>query len=140
MSAENKAICRRILKEYFEEGNDAVADELYPPHHINYTMNIRGPKEWKQFMVPFRIALPDLSFSLEGQLAEGDKVMNRWTARGTHKGKFMGIPATGEKVTVIGFSIARIADGKIVEEWSHIDMFGLLQQLGVIPPMGEAAA
>lgn len=140
MSAENKAIYRRILKEYFEEGNEAVADELYPPNHVNYTMNIRGPEEWKQFMVPFRIALPDLHFSLEDQLAEGDKVMNRWTAHGTHKGEFMGIPPTGREVTVVGMSVARIVDGKIVEEWSLIDMFSLLQQLGVIPPMGETAA
>ena len=137
MSVEEiKAVYRRVLKEYFEEGNEAVADELYPANHVNHTMNIHGPEEWKQFVAPWRPAFPDLRFEIEFQVAEGDMVMNHWMAHATHTGDFMGIPATGKKVSFAGMSVGRIVDGKIVEEWSLMDTFGLMQQLGAIPSPG----
>jgi predicted ester cyclase len=81
-------------------------------------------------------AFPDLHFTIEDQIAEGDKVVNRVTARGTHLGDFRGIPPTGKQVTVAGITIDRIAGGKLVESWTSWDFLGILQQLGVVPKLG----
>ena len=81
----------------------------------------------------FLKAFPDLHLTVEDMIAEGDKVVTRFTSRGTQTGAFMGIPPTGKQVTVSSIVIARIADGKIVEEWGLDDQMGMLQQLGVIP-------
>jgi steroid delta-isomerase-like uncharacterized protein len=79
-------------------------------------------------------AFPDMQVKLEDILAEGDKVACRWTATATHKGEFMGIPATNKQVTITGIHIDRIAGGKIVEPWNYSDMMEVMQQLGMKPP------
>jgi predicted ester cyclase len=79
---------------------------------------------------------PDLHFTIENMIAEGDFVAVRHTARGTHQGNFRGIPPAGKQVIVTGVIIDRVANGKIIEEWGNQDWLGLLQQLGVIPAMG----
>jgi predicted ester cyclase len=78
-------------------------------------------------------AFPDLHFTLEDMIAEGDKVAYRFTARGTHMGDFLGIAATGKQIVVAGTVITRIDAGKFQEDWETIDMLGLMQQLGAIP-------
>jgi predicted ester cyclase len=75
----------------------------------------------------------DLHFTVEDMVAEGDKVVYRYSVRGTHKGSFMGIAPTGEQFAVTGIHIYRVADGKLQEEWENWDMLGLMRQLGVIP-------
>jgi steroid delta-isomerase-like uncharacterized protein len=82
-----------------------------------------------------RAAFPDTRMTIEDEIAEGDKVVIRWTIRGTHKGEYMGIAPTGKEVTVTGISVYRIERGKIVEDWSNNDMLGMLQQLGAIPSL-----
>ena len=82
------------------------------------------------------VAFPDIQFTLDDLLAARDKVVARFTARGTQTGEFQGIPATGRAAAVSGIAIYRLADGKIVEQWLEYDQLGLLQQLGVIPAMG----
>jgi predicted ester cyclase len=72
-------------------------------------------------------------FTIEDVIAEGDKVVARWTSRGTQRGEFFGIPPTNKQGTATGIDMLRIADGKFVEHWLVFDQFGLLQQLGVIP-------
>jgi predicted ester cyclase len=81
------------------------------------------------------IAFPDFHITVDEMIAEGDKVAARWTATLTHEGEFMGIPPTGVQATISGMVIYRFADGKIVEIWHIGDSLGLLQQLGVVPPM-----
>jgi steroid delta-isomerase-like uncharacterized protein len=81
-------------------------------------------------------AFPDLKLMVEDQIAEGDKVVTRWSATGTHQGELLGIPPTGKQTTATGITIDRIQGGKIVETWTHWDNLGLLQQLGVVPQMG----
>ncbi len=135
---ENKAIFRRIVEEGFNKGNLAIVDELVATDHVNHTDNVRGPEEYKQFITVYRTAFPDLHMTVEDQIAEGDKVVNRWTSRGTHKGDLMGIPPTGKQTTVTGMYVARIIGGKIVEEWGNFDALGMMQQLGVVPPPGQA--
>ena len=135
---ENKAIFRRIVEEGFNKGNLAIVDELVATNHVNHTDNVHGPEEYKQFITMYRTAFPDLHMTIEDQIAEGDKVVNRWTSRGTHKGDLMGIPPTGKQTTVTGIYVARIIGGKIVEEWGNFDALGMMQQIGVVPPPGQA--
>ncbi len=80
----------------------------------------------------FRNAFPDLHFTVEDMLAEGDRVASRYTARGTHRGELMGLPPTGRQVTEVGIVISRLAEGKLVEDWHSPDNLGLMQQLGVV--------
>jgi len=136
---DNKAIYRRIIEEVFNKGDLAVLDEIVATDHVNHSDNLHGPEEYKQFVTMYRTAFPDLHMAMEDQIAEGDKVLNRFTSTGTHQGDLMGIPPTGRQVIVTAIYIARIADGKIAEEWGNFDALGMLQQIGVIPPMPELA-
>jgi len=139
MSTEdNKALVRRGFEEGFNQRNLALFDELCAPEIVyhNASMTIQGPESYKQYLSMLLTASPDLHITVEDQMAEGDKVVTRYTTRGTHQGPFMGIPPTGKHVTVTGIAIARFANGKEVEEWANGDDLGLLQQLGVVPAMG----
>jgi steroid delta-isomerase-like uncharacterized protein len=137
MSTEpNKAIVRRFFEEVYNQGNLALADELFAAdfggpgrgHHA-----VRGPEAARRGVRTMRTAFPDIHFTVEDLVAEDDKVVVRVTFRGTHQGIFMGIAPTGRKVTGIGVELARLADGKIVEEgWHHYDLLHLLEQLGVV--------
>jgi predicted ester cyclase len=75
----------------------------------------------------------DPGVTVEDQIVAGDKVVERWSTVGTHEGEFMGIPATGNKVTVTGIDISRLEDGKVVEHWTEMDVMGMMQQLGAVP-------
>ena len=138
MSADNKTIYLRILNEFFSGGNEAVLDEFYAENHVNHSVGVNGAEAWKQYMIPFQAAFPDLHFTAHFQMVEGDQVLNCWTAHATHTGDFMGIPATGKQVAYNGMSVGRFEGGKVVEEWTVMDMFTLLQQLGAMPASGGA--
>jgi steroid delta-isomerase-like uncharacterized protein len=139
MSTEtNKAIIRRYLDEIFNDGNLAVADEIIAPDYKSIGPGALpgvppGPEGSKMLVRTYRNAFPDIHFTVDEQIAEGDKVMTRWTAHGTHKGELAGIPPTGKSVTVTGMIEDLIVNGQIVERWDIFDQFGMLQQLGVIP-------
>jgi predicted ester cyclase len=92
----------------------------------------------EQFYATLRAAFPDIHFMIEDQIAEGDRVVTRWSARATHTGEYQGISPTGKQLSVTGIDIDRIANGKVVECWPHMDELGLLQQLGVVPTPGQA--
>ncbi len=138
---ENKAIVRRLIEEGFNQRNLALFDELYAPNFVYHlgSTTIEGVEAYKQFNLMNFTSIPDLRFTIEDQVAEGDKVVTRWIVSGTHKGDFMGIPPTGKHVAVTGIGINHFANGKIVENWTNMDMLGLLQQFGVVPPMGQAS-
>jgi len=143
MSAkEIKALERRLYEEC-NKGKEAaldVIDELYATdivYHSSTGRDIRGIKNYKQHVSEFYSAFPDLHFTIDDMVAEGDKVAVRLTATGTNKGAFRGIPPTNKKVTVWEIQIDRIAGGKIVEGWSRYDTLGLMQQLGLIPTPGK---
>ena len=86
----------------------------------------------------YRAAFPDLRLTVEDQIADDDRVVTRWSAKGTQEGDLMGVPATGKQATVTGITIDRIVDGRIAESWTNWDTLGLLQQLGVVPAMATA--
>ena len=116
----------------------AVIDELYATDFVIHDP-LQGDGDLgylKQYARGVLTGIPDLHITTDDLIAEGDQVVKRWTARGTHKGDFMGVPATGNRIEVTGIEIYRIAGGKIVEIWGVMDSLGLMQQLGVIPPMG----
>ena len=144
MSIEsNKAVARRFLEEVFGQGNLAVADEIVAPDHVDHGPGTppglpSGPEGTKMFVTVYRNAFPDIRFTIDEQVAEGDKVVTRWTGSGTHKGELAGIPPTGKSATVTGIGVDRIVNGKIVESWGVFDQFGMLQQLGVIPAVPPA--
>ena len=135
---ENKAVTRRAVKELWNQGNMALLDELWAPNYVNHdptNSEVRDLEGFKQWVITARSAFPDLNVTIDDLIAEGDKVATRWTVRGTQKGEFGKIPATGKQVTFTGITISRIVDGKTVETWWSSDDLGMLQQLGVIPPM-----
>lgn len=143
MSAkEIKALERRLYEEY-NKGKAAVLaviDELYATDTVQHSStgeDIRGIKNYKQHVSEFSGAFPDLHFTIDDMVAEGDKVAVRLTTTGTNKGAFKGIPPTNKKVTVSMIQIDRIAEGKFIEGWSRYDTFGLMKQLGLIPTPGK---
>ena len=141
MSTEdNKAVIRRGIEEIWNQKNVAILDEIAAPDYISHSPAIttRGLEQYKQLLMMYFTAFPDLNLTIEDQIAEGDKVVTRVTARGTHQGSFMGIPPTGKQAVVTGIAIDRFANSKSVEAWSNLDDLGLLQQLGVVPAPGQA--
>jgi steroid delta-isomerase-like uncharacterized protein len=140
MSDQNKAISRRVIEEGFDKGNMAVVQELFATNHVNHAAppGIPGGVEGiKAFINMYRTAFPDLKNTINLQVAEGDKVVTHWTAKGTNKGSLFGMPATGKSATITGTTIDRIAGGKIVETWNTFDQVQMMQQLGVIPTPGH---
>ena len=102
---------------------------------------VRGLEAARQFAAAYREAFPDLQTAIEDQVAEGDKVVSRFSGRGTHLGETEDFgPATGNSIEINGITIDRVADGKIVEEWTNFDALGLLQQIGLIPAADEPDA
>ena len=134
MSERNKAQVRRVIEEIYNRGDLAVVDELAASDLVIHasSQDIRGRDGAKQYVAALRAGFPDLHLTVEDQVAEGDMVVTRWTARGTHTGAFQGIPAKGKAIRVAGTDIDRIIDGKTVECWAHVDELGLMQQLGVV--------
>ena len=138
---ENKALIRRAY-EASNQGNLTAFFELFTADIVLHleSMTIQGLEAFKQLQAMLLTAFPDFHFTVEDVLAEGDKVAVRLTASGTHQGVFMGIPPTGKHWTTTEIAINRIVGGKIAEHWANRDMLGFLQQLGVIPQMGEASS
>ncbi len=137
MSEENKVVSRRLMEEVFNEGNLDVADELIAHDHVHHDpaspVEGHGPEDFKQFVGMYRSAFPDLYIEIEDLIAEGDKVVTRWAATGTHQGDLMGIAPTGNRSTITGITIDRIADGKIAESWDNYDALGMMRNVGAIP-------
>jgi steroid delta-isomerase-like uncharacterized protein len=134
MSEQNKARIRRVIEQAYSRGDLSVVDEVAASDLVIHasSQDIRGREGAKQYVTMLRKAFPDLHFTIEDQIAEGDMVVTRWTARGTHKGSFQGVPATGREIRLMGTDIDRMTDGKVVECWAHVDELGLMQQLGAI--------
>ena len=139
MSEVNKALVVRFVQEFWSQGNLAAADELMTPDVVIHQPEVGGIAGLKAFNTAMRTAFPDWHSTPEELIAEGDRVAERWTGRGTHRGEFQGIPPTGKQVAVPGVVFYRIQDGKIVEFRGSFDLLSLLQQLGVSPALTPAA-
>ena len=146
MSAEeNKAIARRWFEEFWNKRTlsldeiDAffTADFVYHSPPSGIPLDLEG---FKQQVTMLLAAIPDVHITIEDMIAEGDKLVARWTFTATHKGELMGIAPTGKQITVSVMAISRIAGGKFAEVWELADQLGMMQQLGVVPPPGQGGA
>jgi steroid delta-isomerase-like uncharacterized protein len=140
---ENKAIARRWSEELWSKGDLAVADEIVAANYVRHDPGdpfvAEGPEGVKRLVKGLRAQMPDLHITIEDLVAEGDKVVSRYTGTGTVTGEFMGKTFTGKQTKATAIQIFRIVDGKIVESWTNRDDLGVLQQLGVIPAPGQAS-
>ena len=135
MSEANKQVVQQIC-DVFTKGNVEALDNFVSDQMVDHNPSpgqAPGVQGMKDLVTMFRAAFPDLQVTVEDLIAEGDKVVGRITAKGTHKGEFMGTPATNKQISIQEIDIARIAGGKIVEHWGLEDSLGLMQQLGMIP-------
>lgn len=138
MSEENKALARREIEEIFNGSNLDAADEIYAADFVDHdralSWEMHGPEEMKEYVGIFHSAFPDFRVTLEDQIAEADKVANRWTVRGTHRREFMGLAPTEKEVEFTGIHISRVnEEGKLQESWENYDALGLMRQIGAVP-------
>jgi steroid delta-isomerase-like uncharacterized protein len=135
----NKQMLRRFVEQVWNQGDLDAADKYFFPDMVDYGREpIQGLDAFKELIRIFRVAAPDIRWQVDDLVAEGDRVVLRWTATGTHTGEYQGIPPSGKQIRVSGFGMNRIVDGRTIEHWRSFDELGMLQQMGVIPPMKQA--
>ena len=146
MSAlDNKALIRRWV-EALNNGTWAeAADVLFTTTFVLHDPMAppglpAGPQGMKDYVAPYFAAFPDLQFTVEDQIADGDRVTTRYTGQGTHRGELMGIAPTGKHATATGITIFRIEEGKMAQMWQNWDALGLMQQVGAILQMAQTGA
>ncbi len=141
---ENKALVRRLIEALNERvwpsGDFSTANALISPRYVYHdpANPITGHEGFHQLVDTYRTAFPDTRFTIDEQIAEGDRVLTRMTARGTHTGPLMGVPASGRPVEVSILTLMRVVDGRVMEEWERFDSAHLLAQIGALPEPGSA--
>jgi steroid delta-isomerase-like uncharacterized protein len=132
----NKIMMHRFT-EFINTASELLAEELIAPDAIFHVPGrsepMRGPAGYLAIIGMMRGGFPDIQWTLEEMVAEGDKVAARFTMRGTHRGTFLGIPPTGKTIAVRAINFYRLSGGQFVEEHGQPDMLGLLQQIGAAP-------
>ena len=144
----NKVVVQCFIEELWNQRMLALADDLFAVDCITHQLRFgnepaggpRGPAAMKRHVAAWLAAFPDIRFTIEQMLAEGDRVMTQCVARGTHLGSWLGVPATGKFISIQMFVVHRFADGLIAEDWVLVDSLGLFQQLGLVPPTEELLA
>jgi steroid delta-isomerase-like uncharacterized protein len=133
-----EAIARRLYEELWNRGNFAVVHELIAEHVVDHTplpTQGAGLEGFKQLVSTVSAAFPDLHITVDDVIGSGEKVSVRWTARGTNMGPLLGLPPSGEHITIEGIDIFRMEHGRVVEHWGWLDVIGLMQQLGIAPQL-----
>jgi steroid delta-isomerase-like uncharacterized protein len=133
--SDNKKTIRRYYEEVFNQGRLEVLDEIVVADHLEHNPlpgQTQGIEGIKQRVAMLRAAF-NPQFTLEDVLADGDKVVVRWSNKGTHLADFFGVPATGRTVVVSGIDIHQLREGKLAEHWDQVDIFGVMMQIGGIP-------
>jgi steroid delta-isomerase-like uncharacterized protein len=133
----NTQLVERFIQELFTRGDLTAVDRYLDPGFVNHDPPFpgapEGPEGMRQAAAMFRAALPDWHSELDQLVADGDIVVERFTASGTHEAELMGVPGTGRQLVLKGINIFRIEGGRIVERWGRLDELGLLRQLGLVP-------
>jgi len=141
VSADNKAVVRRLYEEVWNKRRLELVDEIISPSHALHDPTLTdssvGPDAYKRQVSRFIVGIPDLRLTIEDFVDEKEKLAVAWTISGTHTGEFMGIPATNKKVYVEGITINHVVDGKIMDSYISWDTFGMMQQLGVVSALGQ---
>jgi len=138
---ENKALIRRLVEEFLNKGNTAVAEALLAEDHVALEPSPGQPQGREGLIANIarmRTAFPDIQYTIEDMVAEGDKVAVYYVWRGTHQGEFLGIPPTGKQVTVPCVNFDYCVAGQCKKSRFMMDTMSLMQQLGVVPPPGQA--
>ena len=136
MSTQYETAVQKLVENGFNQKEMSAFDAYFSPTLIDHALPAGLPAGFegrKIFVSAFLSAFPDIHVYVEDTVAEGNKLVTRWSARGTHKGDLMGIPPTGKAVSITGIAIDHFENGQSVEHWEVIDQLGLMQQLGVIP-------
>ncbi len=140
---ENKAATRRLF-DGLNQNEVAIVDELCTPDFVLHDpagpggwhgSGIHSPEEYKEYLSGFFASLPG-QFTIDDMIAEGDKVMARWTYRSSHQGQWRGVSPSGKAVTFTATCTYRFVDGKLAEIWQNVDNLGVMRQLGLIPAQG----
>ena len=141
MSAETKAVVRRLYEEVWNKRRLEVANEIISPSHAlndpHLSGSAVGPDAYKRICSQFIAAFPDLQLTAEDYISDKDKVVVSWTISGTHKREFRGIAPTNKKISVEGVTINHVVNGKIMDSDVHLDYLGMMQQLGAVPELGQ---
>jgi steroid delta-isomerase-like uncharacterized protein len=141
MPSDNMAIVRQLYEEVWNKRRLELVDEIISPSHAlhdpNLTDSAVGPEAYKRQVARFITGFPDLRFTIQDIVDDKDKLAVAWTISGTHKGELMGIPATNKKMSVDGITISHILNGKIMDSYISWDVFGMMQQLGAVPALGQ---
>jgi steroid delta-isomerase-like uncharacterized protein len=136
MAVTSRAIIQRFIEEILNQKKLAVADEIVAEDFIEldpFPGQAQGRQGLKDVLAMLFSGFPDMCWVIEEQIAEGDKIMTRFTWTGSHQGAFMRIPPTGRQVKVKGVVIDRVVDGRMVDSRILMDSMGMMQQLGVLP-------
>lgn len=144
-SEQNKAIVRRFIQELWNGRRLDVADEIFAATCVTHQLRSgseidaapRDSETLKKHLAQWLASFPDLRFTVEQMVAEGDQVVTRCVMRGTHAGAWLGVAPTGKEVSIRMIVTHRIVDGRIVEDWVLVESLGFFQQLGLIPPTEE---
>jgi len=135
---ENKKFIKAYYADFWNKHNFDSFDKYFTTDFVaHFADGDQNYEQYKGLCKAYLLSFPDIHFTTTDIIGEGEKVVKIWTAKATNKADFMGIPATGKQVIVKGINMFRIEDGKIAELWASMDNLGMLQQLGVIPKMGE---
>ena len=137
---ENKEIVRHLLEEVWNNRNLEVISELLSSGYVKFVdggREIKGKESYKQGVITFTNAFPDMHFSINDLIAEDDRVVCNYTMSGTHQGELRGIPPTGKYFAMRGISIIRLKNAKIIESQEVNDNLSAYQQLGVLPSTEE---
>lgn len=140
---ENTAITLRFAQIWGQGSLELIDEYASPDIAVTYPLlpaTVHGPEAFKEVIRGIRSAIPDVECEVHETIAQGDKVVGRWTMRGTQTGELNGIPPTGKQVMLSGITIYRLADGKVVEEFGEENALGFLQQLGVVPTPEQVSA
>jgi steroid delta-isomerase-like uncharacterized protein len=141
MPADSNYVVRRLYGDIWNKRKLEVLNELVSPSHAFHGPNSSGssigPEAYKRQVALFLTGFPDLRWTIDDTIIEKDKVVVVWNFTGTHKGEFMGVPATNKKVSIDGITIHEIGNGKIMDSYVNWDTWGLMQQLGVVPTRGR---
>ena len=135
----NKKVVTEFIDGLFSRGDLGAVDAYLSDDFVNHDPPFGAGTDregMRSAGAAFRAAFPDWHSDMHVLIAEGDLVAEHFTARGTHRGELMGVAPTGREMTLRGINIFRVRDGRITERWGRLDDLGLLQQLGVVPPLG----
>jgi steroid delta-isomerase-like uncharacterized protein len=137
MSIENNKFIMNRFVEFINTADEKLAQELI---NVNAKFHVpgrpqpmQGPEGYLAIIDMMRSGFPDIQWTLEETIVEGDKVAARFMMRGTHQGSFFGVPPTGKSIAVQAMNFYRLSNGQFVEEYGMPDMMGLMQQIGALP-------